>query len=175
MKGLNERWTRAGERNRRDVQRRAEQVFDDQRFDWLRSVGARRAVVAAYVAVSVAMVVSWFAGTIAGVLALAAWAVAFVVLRLSVRSMADMPDYVLDERMRRERDASYIGAFRLVSSVLGVGVAVLFLKVIVADANDESTVLTVGTDDANALFWGVFTLVLGAPSLSLAWRRTAVI
>lgn len=59
--------------------------------------------------------------------------------------------------------------------MLGIAVAVLFVKVVVADANDETTVLTVSTDAANAMFWGVFALVLGAPSLAMSWRRSAVI
>jgi hypothetical protein len=136
---------------------------------------ARRIVAGTYVVATVAMVASWFGGAVAGVLGLALWAVAFLALRLSVRSLADMPDHVLDERMRRERDTTYVSAFRLVSAALGIAVAVLFVRVVVADANDEETVLTVGTDAANAMFWGVFALVLGAPSLALAWRRTAVI
>ncbi len=172
---LGERWRTASERNEAEVRRRTDRLLDDDRFDALRGSTARRVVAVAYVLVSAAMVVSWFGGTIAGVVGLAAWAVAFVALRLSVRSMADLPDYVLDERMRRERDMTYVSAFRLVSAVLGIAVSVLFVKVVVADANDETTVLTVSAGAANALFWGVFALVLGAPSLAMAWRRSAVI
>jgi hypothetical protein len=172
---LGQRWKQATERNKDEVQRRADRQFEDEHFDLLRGPTARRAVAGTYVFVSLAMVASWFGGTIAGVGGLAVWGVAFVALRLSVRSLADMPDYVLDERMRRERDTTYISAFRMVSSVVGIAVAVLFVKVVVADANDESTVLIVNTDAANAMFWGVFALVLGAPSLAMAWRRNAVI
>ena len=172
---LGQRWKTAAERNEREVLRRAQQQFDDNKFDVLRGPVARRVVGGVYVAVSVAMVASWFGGVIAGVLGLAVWGVAFVALRLSVRSLADMPDYVLDERMRRERDTTYVSAFRLVSSVLGVAVGLLFVEVVVADANDEETVFTVTTGAANAMFWGVFALVLGAPSLAMAWRRNAVI
>jgi hypothetical protein len=163
------------ERNQDEVRRRADRLLEDEQFDALRSPPARRALAVVYVVVSSAMVVFWLAGPVIGVLGLAVWAVAFVALRVSVRSLADMPDYVLDERMRRERDTTYLGAFRLVSAVLGVAVAVLFVKVIVADANDETTVLTVSTGAANAVFWAVFALVLGAPSLAMAWRRAAVI
>jgi hypothetical protein len=172
---LGQRWKSAGERNEAEVRRRADRLLEDDRFDALREPEARRAVAAAYVLISMAMVGSWFGGTIAGLAGLAVWSAAFVALRLSVRSLADLPDDVLDERMRRERDTTYIGAYRLVSSVLGAAVAVLFVKVVVADANDETTVLTVGTGAANALFWAVFALVLGAPSLAMAWRRSAVI
>lgn len=172
---LGQRWRSAAERNELEVQRRADQMFEDERFDALRGPMARRVVAGTYVVVSVVMIASWFGGAIAGVLGLALWGVAFLGLRLSVRSLADMPDHVLDERMRRERDVTYLSAFRMVSAVLGIAVAVLFMKVVVADANDEETVLTVSTDAANAMFWGVFALVLGAPSLALAWRRTAVI
>ena len=172
---LAERWKSAAERNELEVQRRAERQFDDERFDVLRGPTARRIVAGAYVAVGLGMAASWLGGTIAGVAGLAGWAAAFVALRLSVRSLADMPDHVLDERMRRERDTTYVSAFRLVSAVLGIAVAALFVKVVVADANDEQTVLTVSVDAANAMFWGVFALVLGAPSLAMAWRRSAAI
>lgn len=175
MMNLAQRWRTAAERNQQEVQRNADRQFDDEHFDVLRGPTARRVVAGIYVVVSLAMVASWFAGTIAGVLGLAVWGVAFVALRLSVRSLADMPDHVLDERMRRERDTTYISAFRLVSAVLGIAVAALFVTVIVADANDETTVFTVSTAAANAMFWGVFALVLGAPSLAMGWRRSAVL
>lgn len=175
MINLGQRWKHAAEHNKNEVQRRADRQFEDEHFDVLRGPTARRVIAGTYAAVSLAMVATWFGGTIAGMFGLAVWGVAFVALRLSVRSLADMPDYVLDERMRRERDTTYISAFRMVSSVFGIAVAVLFVKVVVADANDESTVLIVSTDAASAIFWGVFALVLGAPSLAMAWRRNAVI
>ena len=171
---LGQRWRSATERNEQEVQRRADRQFDDERFDALRGPTARRMVAGAYVVVSLAMVASWFAGTIAGVVGLAVWGVSFVALRLSVRSLADMPDHVLDERMRRERHHLHLGIPSGVGGAGHCGRCALHH----GDRRRRQRQghrLHGGPTAADAVFWGVFALVLGAPSLAMAWRRSAVL
>lgn len=166
-----DRWATAADRNQVAVRERSVRQFDDERFDWLRRRPARVAVVVAYVTATVVMAWTWYLGTAAGVGGLALWGCAFVALHRSVRSVADLPDDALDERLRRDRDASYVSAYRLVAGVLGVAMGLLFVQVVVADANEETDLLTVGVDDTNAVFWVTFSLLLGVPSIAMAWRR----
>ena len=113
------RWSQVAERNRAAVAVNAERVLADTTYDRLRSPRALLTLVAAYVATTVAIPICWLVwGSLAGVASIFPCLVAFLLLRVAVRSQADLPDEVLDERMRAERDSVYVGAFRLVSSVV---------------------------------------------------------
>jgi hypothetical protein len=107
--------TRRAERRDRameDVARRAEKNLRDTRFDGVRTLGARRAVIATYgvlvVAIAGAMLLDNALLTIAGFVVggTASW-----FLRSLVRAVPDMPDEVLDERQISRRDSAYRVAY----------------------------------------------------------------
>jgi hypothetical protein len=163
------RWNKIAERNRETVAKNAERVLADTAYDRFRSPRALVALVVAYVATTVVMTVCWLAwGTIAGVAAFAPWLAAFLLLRVAVRSQADLPDEVLDERMRAERDSVYVDAFRLVASVVFIAANVALAAVAFGD---EHTSMTFDYHDVSAVYWALFSLLLGAPSLVLAMRK----
>jgi hypothetical protein len=92
----------------------------------------------------------------------------FLLLRVAVRSQADLPDEVLDERMRAERDRVYVGAFRLVTSVVFLGANAALIAVAF---RDENATITFDYNSVSAFYWTLLSLILGAPSLVLALSR----
>lgn len=164
------RWSQAAERRRDAVAQNAERVLTDTTYDRLRSPRALTLLVAAYVLTTVAIPVCWLAwGSLAGVTSILIWLVPFLLLRVAVRSQADLPDEVLDERMLSERDSVYVAAYRLVASVVFVGANVALLAVAFGD---ENTSITFDYESVSAVYWPLFALILGAPSVVLALRQS---
>jgi hypothetical protein len=165
------RWSQIAERNRATVAQNAERVLADTTYDRLRRPRALRALIVAYVVTTVAMPICWLAwGSLAGVLSILPCIAAFLLLRVAVRSQADLPDEVLDERMRAERDRVYVGAYRLASTAILLAANAAF--VVVAFGGDDSTI-TFDYDSVSAVYWTLLSLLLGAPSLVLAVRRSS--
>jgi hypothetical protein len=163
------RWTQVAERNRAAVAQNAERVLADTHYDRLRRPRALLALAVAYVAATVAMPVCWLMwGSIAGVVSIFPCLAAFLLLRVAVRSQADLPDEVLDERMRAERDSVYVGAYRLVASVVLLATNAALVAVAFGD---EHARITFDYESVSAVFWPLLSLLLGAPSLVLALRR----
>lgn len=163
------RWNQVAERNRAAMAQNAERILADTSYDRLRSRRALLALVITYTAVTVVIPVCWIAvGSLAGVLAIVAWIPVYLLLRVAVRSQADLPDEVLDERMRAERDRVYVGAFRLVSTVVFLAANVAFVAVAFGD---EDASITFDYNSVSAVYWALLSLLLGAPSLVLAMRQ----
>ena len=163
------RWSGITERNRANLQRNAERQLTDTSYDRLRSPQALLVLVVAYVATMIAMPICWLAwGSLAGVASIFPCLAVFLLLRVAVRSQADLPDEVLDERMRAERDSVYVGAFRLVSSVVFVASNGAFLAVAFGDGSET---ITFDYNSVSAVYWALLSLILGAPSLVLALRK----
>lgn len=163
------RWTHVAERNRAYVEQNAQRVLSDTTYDRLRSPRALLNLVIAYVAATVAIPVSWLAwGSIAGLVSIFICMAALLLLRVAVRSQADLPDEVLDERMRAERDSVYVEAFRLVSTAVFLAANVAFIAVAFGDG---TATITFNYNSVSALYWTLLSLILGAPSLVLAVRK----
>ncbi|MFN0089030.1 MAG: hypothetical protein ACKVWR_02005 [Acidimicrobiales bacterium] len=144
-------------------------MLDDTSYDRLRTPRALRAVAAVYVSVTVAVPLCWIlGGSIVGVLAVFGVVGVYLWLRVAVRSAADLPDHVLDERMRRDRDSVYVDAFRLVAIVVFLGANAALLPV----AFSDRATIEFGYEEVSAVYWTVFALLLGAPSLVLAVRQS---
>lgn len=164
------RWTQIAERNRATVAQNAERVLADTSYDRFRTPRALSALVIVFVVTTALMPVCWLAwGSLAGVASIFPCLAAFLLMRVAVRSQADLPDDVLDERMRAERDSVYVGAFRLVAAVVFLAVNAAFIAV--AFRNDGDATITFDYDSVSAVFWPLLALLLGAPSLVLAVRR----
>jgi hypothetical protein len=162
------RWSTAAERNRQTVAENAERILSDTKYDGLRTPNALRSLVVAYAATTVAIPIAWLTGgAIAGILAVLAATAVFLLLRVAVRSLADLPDHVLDERMRRDRDQVYVDAFRLVSTVVFVAANLALVPV----AFSDDATLTFDYHDVSAAYWTLLAVILGAPSVVLALRR----
>lgn len=163
------RWSQAAERRRDAVATNAERVLTDTTYDRLRTPRALTLLVVAYVLTAIAIPVCWLAwGSLAGVASILIWGVPFLLLRVAVRSQADLPDEVLDERMLSERDSVYVAAYRLVASVVFVAANVALVAVAFGD---ETTSITFDYESVSAFYWPLLALILGAPSVVLALRQ----
>lgn len=166
---MSSRWDDARDRNEAAVVERAERLLSDQRFPALRTRRARVALVVAQAMMIVLMPVVWLAaGAVAGMAMVIVAMAVLAMLRLSVRVVADLPDHVLDERLRSRRDAAYVEAFRYFAGLLVIAASVgLFAFVVNADESDVWTVdLTWGT--VMGAFWTLMVMALALPSMAVA-------
>lgn len=158
------------ERKEADLERKVERTQTDQRFQWLRTRGARRAVVVVSALLLIALIPGYAqAGSLIGTIILIATWVSWVALRVSVRTVADLPDRFLDERQRMLRDRAYVGAFRIYASIVGGLTTVGLIAFIVVQENDQVT-LTTTWPQAFGLAIFVITLPILLPSMVVAWR-----
>lgn len=159
------------------VRASVQSMLNDSRFNRLRTPRARRALAmfgAAAVAVSAA---SWLISDQVSsgytIIGLTLFFLAWWMLRVSVRLVADAPDETLDERMIAERDRVYLEAYRLVAGAVAVVGIVAMAAFIVSDAG------TSGAPSVN-LRWGQMMaglwFLIGvcgiAPSAVMAWRMS---
>jgi hypothetical protein len=163
------RWNNVNDRHERALHASAQRLLDDSRHDRLRTRSGLLAVLAVYVAATVILATLWLAfGSAGGIVGIAVWALAFVVLRRAVRSQADLPDEVLDERMRAERDRAYLDAFR---GVAGIVVVAALIALGATTIGEPPATVTINENQVNAGFWVLLSIVLGAPSVALAYRH----
>ena len=162
------RWSSVSDKNREAVARNAQRILDDTDYDRLRTRTALAWLVAADVGATVVIALTWWLwGAIAGIGATLLWGAVFILLRIAVRSQADLPDEVLDERMRRERDAVYVVAYRGAISVIFLGLNALFISV----AFRDNATVTFDYNQVSAIYWTCLAVILAAPSVALALRQ----
>lgn len=150
------------DRTRTAVARQAERELTDTRWDPLRTPTARRALVVAFAASLAVTTAVFVAAGGWGLVALAAPIAAVYLLRRSVRTVADLPDEHLDERLVAERDRTYVHAYRVLAAVTVV--TVLTLQLVAERA-------TLGFHDVGAAFWLLTLGAVGLPSAVLAWTH----
>lgn len=90
---------------------------------------------------------------------------------MSLPRASTLPDNVLDERMRAERDRVYVEAFRIVSSVVFVATNVALAAVAFRD--EGTATITFDYESVSAVYWPLLALLLGAPSVVLALRASS--
>lgn len=166
---MSSRWDDAVERTDAAVAERAERILSDQRFPALRTRRGRVALVMAQGMTIVLMPVVWLAADpVAGMVMVILSMAVMSLLRRSVRVVADLPDDVLDERLRTRRNAAYVEAYRYFDGLLMVGAAVgLFAWLVNADKADVWTIdLTLGM--VMGAFWTLTVMGLALPSMVVA-------
>ena len=148
----------------------AHRARTDTSLDALRSPGRRRlAALACLALILVAVAAAWSDSAIWTVVALVpAWGGVWLVRRL-VRLMADLPDELIDERVRAVRNERYLEAYRILSVVT---IVVLLVGYIGTDAPRIGWALE--ARHVHAMFWLVLFLSLALPSILLAWSEREV-
>jgi uncharacterized membrane protein len=91
-------------------------------------------------------------------------------LRLSIRTVADLPDRFLDERQIAVRNRAYLDAFRIYASVIG-GMATLGLIAFVLVAEDDQATLTITWSQAFGVVMFALVLPMILPSMVVAYRE----
>jgi len=165
--------TTSKERHEADRERNADRVLEDQTFQRLRTRGARLTLVVVGALLCIGIVPAFVAGgwTFGVSLSAATW-LNWWLLRVSVRTVADLPDRFLDERQRAIRDRSYMDAYRIFSFTIG-GLVTLGLVAFSFLQENDSLILTLSWDHAFGVT--MFILVLGSilPSMAVAVRDPA--
>jgi len=159
------------ERQEADRQRKIERVMGDQMFQWTRTTTMRRilAAVAALLCVGIIPAFAAGGGVVGIVVTLAAWA-AWGLLRVSTRTVADLPDRFLDERQRAARNRAYRHAYLILGWVVA-GAATIGLIAFVAVAENDAATLTITWDRAIGLVMSLTLLVSLLPSVVVAWSE----
>lgn len=158
------------ERKEADLERKVERVQSDQRFRWLRTRTARRTLVIVSGLIVVALIPGYAqGGSLIGTGILVGTWVCWMALRVSVRTVADLPDRFLDERQRALRDRAYRGAFQIYGFVVGSLATVILVGFVMAQENDQVTVTTTWTQVFSLAIF-VITLPILLPSMVVAWR-----
>lgn len=152
---------------RRDV----DAVMRDSRYDRLRTPTARRALVAA-VAVGIASIaaVTLSVGMLAAQPVIVLTIVVFMLLRVSVRAVADLPEQYLDERQLTLRYQVHQTAYFVLglAAMLAAGSGVIAYIAMTKDPGSD--VVTLTDSHVNALFYVTTALVITLPTMILALR-----
>ena len=157
------------ERRDADRERKIDRVMSDTLFQWTRTARFRRALVLVAAALCVAVIPAFTqGGSIIGIMVTAAAGAAWGLLRMSIRTVADLPDRFLDERQRSLRNRAYLYAYLIFGwTVCALLTAGLIAFVIVSE-NDAATVTTTW-DQAIGLVLSVTLLSSLLPSMVVAW------
>lgn len=168
---LKEWWFESKERNAAAVEQRADRLMADTGYDWLRTRRWRTALVAAYAVSLVVVAVCFVAlGDLAGLLALVAAGCLWGLLRLSVRTIADLPEDYLDERQAAVRNGSYVESYRWLAAFVGVLASAGLLAFIFLGQDPQVWHLRLSWGAVMAIFWVSLGLILALPSMIIALR-----
>ena len=158
------------ERKEVDLERKVERVQHDQRFQWLRSRRARRTLVIISALLCVGIIPAFAqGGSIAGILVTIAAGASWWALRISTRTVADLPDRFLDERQRAIRDRAYLNAYRIYAWIMG-GLATIGLVLFIVVSENDAVTLTTTWNQAMGGVMFVLVLASVLPSMVVAWR-----
>jgi hypothetical protein len=158
------------ERQEADLAAKVERAQFDQRFQRLRSRTARRILVIISALLCVGIIPGFAqGGSIVGIVVTIAAALSWWALRVSVRTVADLPDRFLDERQRAIRDRAYLGAYRIYTSIIGGLATIGLVAFIFVSENDAVTLTTTWNQAMGGVF---FVLIIASvlPSMVVAWR-----
>lgn len=157
------------ERKEVDRERKVDRVMSDRLFQWTRTRTMRRAlvVVAAVLCVAIIPAFAQGGGVLGIVVTVVAWA-AWGLLRMSTRTVADLPDRFLDERQRALRNRAYRYAY-LVLGWIVAGLATVGLVAFVVVSENDAATLTTTWDQALGLVLSVTLLISLLPSMVVAW------
>lgn len=151
------------------IERNVQAQMTDTRFNWLRGRTGRRTLVVA-MAVTIALVpVAWVAGgSLWGIVSVCVAALLWWALRISVRTVADLPAEFLDERQERVRDRAYVEAYRILAAIAVVGASAGLLAFIVLGQDPDTWSVTLSWNAVSAIFWTLTAAALALPSMVLA-------
>lgn len=166
---LKERWAASKERNEAAVAASAEKLMSDTAYDRYRTRQARVLLVVGYLALLVLIPVGYlavnqFVGLLVVIVAAGVWAL----LRVSVRTIADLPDEYLDERQIAVRNASYVESYRYLGGFVAVAGTIGLIAFIANGTEWDTWDITLTWEAAVSSFWVFLGLALGLPSMVLA-------
>lgn len=159
----------AYERREAKRERRAKRALDDSHFDRLRTRPARLALIGATGLLCIGILPAFFflgapGGTVVTVLAWVSWAL----LRVSVRTLADLPERFLDERQRSVRARSYVWAYLAYGWIVCLIATVLLVAFVLRSDDGDSLTLTLIWPQVLGVVLFVTLLASALPSMAVA-------
>lgn len=150
----------------------ARRSLDDERYDWVRPLGRRRALVVAGAALVLGYAVGVFAGwPVLTLVALVAYIGVLFLLRMAVRAITDLPDELVDERMRQVRGEVYRHAYVGTMGLVSVGIAVFIVNQITTKLGWTGTMTG---EQMHELMFVIFFFAMGLPSALYAWQEREI-
>lgn len=141
---------------------------NDTRFNYLRTRKSRRAMVLVLsfltVLVAFSSALSPKASSYVGALGGLTLLVGYLLIRTSVRHIADSPDELLDERQIALRDRSYLHSYRIISSVFALALVALFIRIDLSESNFD-----ISNWWGTGAWFALLMLMAGLPSMVVAW------
>jgi len=166
---LKQRWALSKERNAEAVAASADRLMADTAYDRFRTRRARLLLVTGYLALIVLIPVAYLAvNQFVGLLVVLGAAGVWSLLRVSVRTIADLPDEYLDERQLAVRNASYVESYRYLSGAVALAATIGMIAFIVNGTDLDTWAVTLTWGGAMSTFWVFLGLALGLPSMVLA-------
>ena len=160
------------ERKEADLERKVDRIQHDHKFQWLRTRSVRRTLVIISALLCIGIIPGFAqGGAIVGVLVAIAAGASWWLLRISVRTIADLPDRFLDERQRAIRDRAYFNAYRIFASIIG-GLATVTMVVFVLVSQSDAVTLTITWNLAMGGVMFVLVLASALPSMVVAWQES---
>jgi hypothetical protein len=140
----------------------------DTRFNFLRTRQSRRWMIGALTVLTILVALSSalptkassYVGTLGGLLLL----IGYLLIRTSVRHIADSPDELLDERQIALRDRSYLHSYRIISSVFALALVALFIRIDLSE-----TAFEISDWWGTGTWFSLIMLMAGLPSMVVAW------
>lgn len=164
--------------NEERVAEQAARALNDTKWDALRRPAVRRFLaVASFVAV-LANSALYLLGTFVGLIGLVLLFGTYLLLRVSVRSVADLPDRFLDERMRSLRSMAYYRSYMVVSAAL-TAIAVLLMVLWIANdlgtTRAEAIQLSLDWNTLQSIVWLILGTTMVTPSAVVAFTQAKTI
>lgn len=161
--------TTCRERNEAGRARKVERIQRDHSFQWLRTRNIRR-ILAVISAVLCAAIFPSFAlgGGIVGVaVTIAAWG-SWWTLRVSTRTVAELPERFLDERQGAMRNRAYVSAYLILAWIV-CGLLSAGLVVFPFIAENDTVTLTATWAQALGVVLSLTLFMSLIPSVVVAW------
>lgn len=170
---IKERWDRQRQRDGEHVEHMADQVMRDTRWDRVRDLQTRRRLVVLLAVLVLAMVPACaVGGAVLGVLPVVAATALWLVLRMAVRVVTDLPLQYLDERQRDRRNRAYGFAYQaFTGTTLLVAMSFFVWSLAVAPAD---VVLRLDMDLVIGCYFAITAMALALPTAFMAWTEQQV-
>lgn len=150
----------------------ARRSLDDERYDWLRPLARRRALVTAGLVLICAYAAGVFAEwPVLTLISLLGYIGVLYLLRIAVRAITDLPEELVDERMRQVRGGVYRYAYVGTMGLLSVAIAIFIVNQITTKLGWTTTMTG---EQMHELMFVIFFFAMGLPSALYAWREREI-
>ncbi|MEL7312641.1 MAG: hypothetical protein AAFN07_14100 [Pseudomonadota bacterium] len=155
-----------------DVRRKAERDFHDTRYDFVRPLGRRRAlVVLVFTLLAAYAVLNYFDYPEFVLPVFLLWGVSLWLIRMSTRGIVDYPDEIVDERMRSVRGQTYRYAFMGACVFMSAYMVFYIANQLMAK---QGWVLPTTADQMHDLSFCLFFACMSLPSAIYAWNEKLI-